>query len=198
MTSKAFRKTKKKWKTRIEKKVREAYRTERYLWVAIERDRDDGSVRHDFLFRIFYHRENRREKNHDINEIAYCLARMEHEGGVDNLEDIVKMRIEPGFPMPDDVVYESTLWEPYKIFLSIVATRGRTRHGKPLGRIVKDYKFLFKVDEVDQDEMITSLLKLVREYRLIVFSWMRAFWYKPWLRDVAREQGMAYLPTHKI
>jgi hypothetical protein len=179
------------------------------MWVTWRFVEDPDSDVH--LMRIFYHRENARRKNEAVNDLAHKFADWEHNYTQGKVAlDGVEFRIEDSFPLEDfesfDACYE---WEPYKVFKTLIAGVDRKLYGKNFGSIVKKYDRMYNIaygfnnqkyrrEELNKDKILTNLLRLVREYDVVAFSWMRAFWYKPWLRQVSRQQGMSYLPTHKI
>lgn len=42
----------------------------------------------------------------------------------------------------------------------------------------------------------STLATATKRFDFFVFNaWTKCFWYKPWLREVCREQGISYLPT---
>jgi len=199
--SKARRKIKKKWKTLLEKKVREAYRKEKYLWVTLEMP---ALPCHDFervyfLFRIFYYRENAKQKNEDINDLANIFADFEMKGS--KVFEFVRLRIEDSFPVNEEFTGDS--WPVYRAFNAMIHGVERKKYGKAFGTIMKDYHKLYDErlaefdKEVDKDKVLSSMLRLVREYDVAVFSYMKAFWYKPWLQELAHEERIP-LPTHNL
>lgn len=197
---KKYRKLKKRIKRRIEKNIRKAYRSEQY--VSLVWDIPEAPDDRAYLFRVFYKGEDKQKKNRAINTIANNIV-----------EDFQFQKHRPEAPIVDEMRFVFTKdfparsdwissWEPYEVMRAIIDGIDPDRpQGKPYYKIQKEMDRMYgkaSSTRLSDTELKDVLFELMNDFDALSFSWMRAFWYKPWHWKVAHEQDLTYLPAFNL
>lgn len=186
-------KRKKKIKKRIESKVKEAYKSNKFLFV----------IRNDVVELIAHKSIRSKRVNQQVNNLSNKITDQNPDDRPFFLINFVftdnwNKFLGGSYKGCEVFSYDYPEFELFKWITSF------DKRGVNLSKLLEQKSKLKDIIDVDTNNKASHdakikgiyyklLKKLINVYGVVAMSWTKCFWYKPWLKKISKQKGFSYL-----